>query len=102
MTVFKIMSRAQWLDLMQSGHWFGSDDDRRDGFVHLSNADQVAGTLQRHFAGSQDLLLIGFDAAALGAELRYEPSRGGQLFPHLYGPLTLAAALSVEPLTATR
>lgn len=71
----------------------------RDGFIHFSSAEQVAETAARHYAGQSDLVLIWVDAEALGAALRWEPSRGGALFPHLYGALPVAAVTRVEPLS---
>lgn len=98
MRVYKIMSAAHWQQLQQQGEWPGSVDDLRDGFVHLSTAEQVEGTLQRHFQGQSGLMLIGFELEALGAALRFEPSRGGALFPHLYGSLQLETVCSVISL----
>ena len=70
----------------------------RNGFIHLSTHLQLASTLAKHFKGQVDLLLIAFDADALGDDLRWEPSRESQLFPHLYAPLPTAAARAVRPL----
>ena len=97
MTVYKIMTRDDWAAALKAGVFQGSDDDKRDGFIHLSAKEQIAGTLAKHFAGQKDLLLIAFEAEALGAALRWEESRGGALFPHLYGPLDPTLAVSVEP-----
>jgi uncharacterized protein (DUF952 family) len=72
--------------------------DRADGYIHLSTREQVEETARRHFAGQTDLVLVAIDAAALGDTLRYEPSRGGALFPHLYSPLRTALASSVDAL----
>lgn len=80
------------------GEFYGSPVDERDGFIHLSAEDQVEETLRLHFAGQSDLLLIGVDAACLGENLRWEPSRGGRLFPHLFGPLSLRCAVSTDAL----
>jgi len=96
--VFKVVSRTAWEDACRRGAFAGSADDRRDGFIHLSQVHQLAGTLARHFRGEHDLVLVEFDAAALGSALRWEPSRGGDLFPHLYGELPAAAAVSVRAL----
>jgi len=96
--IFKIFPRAEWEQAAASGHYEGSADDRRDGFIHFSTADQLAGTLAKHFAGQDDLLLIAVEAEALGAALRWEAARGGDLFPHLYAPLPAGAALWVRPL----
>ena len=68
------------------------------GVVHFSAADQVAETAAKHFAGIRDLLLVRVDLQKLGDALKWEPSRGGDLFPHLYGPLELAAVVHVDPL----
>jgi uncharacterized protein (DUF952 family) len=83
------------------GAYHGSADDRRDGFLHFSTADQVRASAAKHRAGVPDLLLVAADVAALGEALRYEPAAGGKrpgLFPHLYGPLPLAAVRSVTAL----
>jgi uncharacterized protein (DUF952 family) len=87
MLVYKILRQAEWQALERDGELQGSPVDLRDGFVHLSNGAQVAETAARHFAGAHDLVLLAFEAAALGAALRWEPSRGGALFPHLFRPL---------------
>ena len=76
----------------------GAPVDVADGFIHFSTATQVAETAAKHFAGQQDLLLITIDAEKLGERLKWEPSRGGALFPHLYGPLDLSMVAKVEPL----
>ena len=96
--VFKVAPRRLWQDAEALGRFDGSPVDRRDGFIHFSTAEQVAETLARHFAGETDLLLVAIDADALGPALRYEPSRGGALFPHLYGPLSTNLATWVRPL----
>jgi uncharacterized protein (DUF952 family) len=94
--ILKIVSRAEWQDAERTGVFEGSAVDRRDGFIHFSTAAQVRETAARHFAGNADLLLV--SAAAGMLTVRWEPSRGGELFPHLYGPLPLSAVLSVAPL----
>ena len=83
--VFKIATRERGMTACQLGAFAGSADDVRDGFIHLSAAHQLAGTLAKHFKGQTDLVLITLDADALGDALRWEPSRDGDLFPHLYG-----------------
>ena len=87
MLVFKIFRRAEWDALCAAGETDGAPVDRADGFIHLSTAAQVVETAARHFAGESDLVLVAVDSALLGEALRWEPSRGGQLFPHLYRPL---------------
>jgi len=96
--VYKLVDRAAWQAAESARSFTGSAVDLRDGFIHFSSATQVRETAARHFAGQADLLLVAVDAAALGAALRWEPSRGGALFPHLYGPLPLSAVRSVAPI----
>lgn len=98
--IYKIMPAADWAAALASGVYRGSADDVRDGFIHFSTRDQVAGTLAKHFAGQRDLVLVEVDPASLGAGLVWEPSRGGTLFPHLYGNLPVTAAMSVAPVAA--
>lgn len=97
-TIYKICPAPAWREVERQGVYRGSADDRRDGFIHFSAAAQVAGTAARHFAGQTDLLLIAIDADALGDALKWEPSRGGDLFPHLYGELDLGAVRDVFQL----
>ena len=87
MLVFKIFRRPEWDHLREHGATSGAPVDLADGYIHLSTAAQVTETAARHFVGESDLVLVALDADALGADLRWEPSRGGQLFPHLYRPL---------------
>ncbi len=96
--VFKILSRTEWTAAEAVGRFEGSAVDHADGFIHFSGADQVAETAARHFAGQDDLVLLSVAADALGTALKWEPSRGGALFPHLYGPLDLTAVRRVDPL----
>lgn len=97
-TVYKIVPAGLWAGAEAAGRFDGAPVDAADGFIHFSTAAQVAETAARHFAGQADLLLVSVDAAALGAALIYEPSRGGALFPHLYAPLGLTAVTAVRPL----
>ena len=90
-TIFKLVDRAAWQAAAASGAFTGSPVDVADGFIHFSTAAQVRDTAARHFAGEADLLIVAVDAGALGGALRWEPSRGGDLFPHLYAPLPLDA-----------
>ncbi len=96
--VYKICPRAAWDDACRTGHYRGSADDLRDGFIHLSAAHQVAATAAKYFRGQPDLVLVAMAPVALGSGLAWEPSRGGELFPHYYGPLPVSAALAVIPL----
>jgi len=96
--IYKICPAALWRDAEALGVFAGSPVDTVDGFIHFSTAAQVAETAARHFAGEADLVLVAVDADRLGSALRYEPSRGGDLFPHLYDRLLLDAVLWVKPL----
>jgi uncharacterized protein (DUF952 family) len=96
--IFKICPQALWRDSEAAGVFDGAQIDQRDGFIHFSTAGQVRETAQKHFADAPDLLLVAVEAEALGDSLRYEPSRGGDLFPHLYGPLALSAVRWIKPL----
>ena len=96
--VYKIFREAEWREAQPRGIFDGSPDDLRDGFIHLSSADQVEATAAKHFAGGGDLVLVSFEAAALGHDLKWEPSRGGALFPHLYAALDLSAATMTQTL----
>jgi len=96
--IYKIATIAQWRAAEATGVFEGAPVDLADGFIHFSTAAQVAETLARHFAGQRELLLIAVDAGRLGDELRWEVSRGGQLFPHLYAPLRVAAASRVSEI----
>ena len=90
-TIYKICERAEWQAAERAGIYRGAALDLRDGFIHFSTAAQVAETAAKHFAGRADLVVVAVDAAALGERLQWEPSRGGALFPHLYGALPLSA-----------
>jgi uncharacterized protein (DUF952 family) len=85
--VFKIARATEWDAALTQQYFHGSADDLRDGFIHLSSAAQLRGTLQKHFRGESDLVLIAFEEAALASALKWESSRGGDVFPHLYGAL---------------
>jgi len=97
-TVYKICERTAWHAAAQAGLYRGSEVDARDGFIHFSTAAQLAETAAQHFARQTDLMLVAVDGDALGAALKWERSRGGDLFPHLYAALPLAAVRWVEPL----
>jgi uncharacterized protein (DUF952 family) len=96
--VYKICPDALWREAEAAGVFEGSPVDRRDGYIHFSTAAQTPDTASRHFAGQANLLLVAIEAEHLGRALRHEPSRGGDLFPHLYGTLPLAAVRWVKPL----
>jgi uncharacterized protein (DUF952 family) len=96
--VYKILTADAFKKAAREGQFTGSPDDTRDGFIHLSAAHQLEGTLAKHFAGQDGLLLLALDPDRLGASLKWEVSRGGELFPHLYAPLDLAAMLWAEAL----
>ena len=96
--IYKVCGAADWAAAASSGRYDGSADDARDGFIHFSTAAQLSGTLAKHFAGREDLVAVAVDAGALGEALKWEPSRGGDLFPHLYGALPAGAALWTRPL----
>ena len=98
MTIYKIVPRALWEEAVITGEFMGSPVDRADGFIHFSTAEQVHETAAKHFRGVENLLLIAFDADALGGALKWEPSRGGALFPHLYAPLPVNLAVWIKPL----
>jgi uncharacterized protein (DUF952 family) len=101
--VVKLLRAAEWEMFVATGAFVGSDDDRRDGYIHLSAPDQVERTLAKWFAGEQGVVALSFDAAALGDDLRWEAAGNGTLFPHLYRPLQLSEVVSVsaaQPLPA--
>ena len=97
-TIFKICTRDEWRAAVDAGVFLGSAADQRDGFIHFSTADQAAETAAKHFADADDLVIVAVDAAALGSALRWDLSRGGALFPHLYGQLNLHCLRWVKPL----
>lgn len=93
--IYKILSRAEWTRAAAEGRFEGSAVDLTDGFIHFSTGAQAAETARRHFAGQVDLVVLAIEAEALGEALIWEPSRGGALFPHLYGALDAAKVLAV-------
>jgi beta-hydroxylase len=98
-SAFKILTAEQWAAWQASGHFSGAPIDLADGFIHLSAADQVAGTLEKHFAGQSGLMLAEIGLTGLGAAAKWEPSRGGALFPHVYAVIPLSAVLSARPIS---
>jgi uncharacterized protein (DUF952 family) len=97
-TIYKICTAAEWDEAERAGAYRGSAVDVKDGFIHFSTAEQAAETAAKWFAGQRDLVLVAIDADALGDRVKWEPSRGGALFPHLYGELDLKAVLRIDPL----
>jgi uncharacterized protein (DUF952 family) len=95
---YKVLTAAQWAQWQRDGQFRGAPVDAADGFIHLSAAAQLAGTLDRHFAGQAGLVVAAVDLRPLGDAVRWERSRGGQLFPHLYAALPLAAVIAHGPL----
>ena len=96
--LYKIMSKQEWETAQAQGIYEGSEVDRKDGFIHLSAAHQVRATAQKHFSGRADLLLVSVLEKNLGKNLKWEVSRGGALFPHIYGALRLDAVGEAVPL----
>jgi uncharacterized protein (DUF952 family) len=96
MRIYKLLRSDEWAAAQVTGLLRGSETDKRDGFIHLSTAEQVAETARKHFSGITPLYLATIYEAALGAALRYEPSRGGALFPHYYGVIPLSAIEHID------
>ncbi len=97
--IYKIVSHAAWDAAVANGRFDGAAIDLKDGYIHFSTAAQARQTAALHFHGQAGLVLVAFDTDDLGAGLRWEPSRGGQLFPHLYGPLDPALARGFTDIT---
>jgi uncharacterized protein (DUF952 family) len=96
--IYKICTAAMWREAERSGVFRGAAIDLRDGYIHFSTAAQAVETVEKHFARERDLVLVAVDAGVLGESLKWEISRGGALFPHLYGTLPLSAVRRVDPL----
>jgi uncharacterized protein (DUF952 family) len=96
--IFHMCRADEWTAANAEGTYPGSSQDRADGFIHFSTAAQLAESAARHRTGQTGLVLLTVDAGLLGPALKWEPSRGGQLFPHLYGPLPVTAVLRVDDL----
>jgi uncharacterized protein (DUF952 family) len=96
---YKLVDQAEWAEARATGAYDGSAVDRADGYLHMSTTAQLAETARRHYAGRGRLVLVALDPSALGEALRWEPSRGGDLFPHLYGALPTSAVLSERALS---
>ncbi|HZL40032.1 MAG TPA: DUF952 domain-containing protein [Pseudolabrys sp.] len=97
-TLYKICPGSLWREAERIGVFRGSEVDLRDGFIHFSTTGQVTDTAAKYFAGQNDLVLVRVDAERLGPAVKWEPSRGGALFPHLYGDLDPKDATRVDPL----
>lgn len=97
-TAYKVLTSEQMEVLLRDGVFAGAPIDLADGYIHLSAADQVTETVDKHFAGQTGLLVAAVDLAALGDAVKWEPSRGGQLFPHIYAALPLSAVTAYVPL----
>ncbi len=98
--VYKILIPEDWESFRVRGEYLGSAHDKRDGFIHLSNRAQMQGTLDKHYKDTREVIIIEFEAAKMSEALKYEASRDGALFPHLYGPLDLAHMTQFWPLSA--
>lgn len=96
--IYKIVPKSLWREAEAARVFTGAPVDITDGFIHFSTASQARETAAKHFAGQDNLLIAAIDGGKLGPALRYEPSRGGALFPHLYGPLSLDNVVWVKPL----
>lgn len=97
-TIYHVCRRSEWQAAVASGRYLGSSQDAADGFIHFSASRQVVDSVAKHRAGQDGLVLIATDPAQLGAALVWETPRGGALFPHLYGPLPVAAVKWVVDL----
>ena len=97
--ILKILRPEEWTELLEQGLTSGAPIDQLDGYIHFSTEAQVSETVSRHFKDAQNLVLLTYDASTLGPSLKFEPSRGGQLFPHLYAPLRLEDAFLIRPWT---
>lgn len=95
-TAYKILTAQQWAQFDADGVFYGAPVDVADGYIHLSAAEQVQGTLDKHFAGEADLVIAEVDLTVLGDLVKWEISRGDALFPHIYGPLPLAAVVGTR------
>jgi len=97
-TAYKVLTADQMAALEQEGAFAGAPVDLADGYIHLSTAAQLTETVDKHFAGQDDLHIAAVDLAAMGGAVKWEESRGGQLFPHLYAPLPLTAVIAYGPM----
>ena len=98
---YKIVDAAEWRAAVAEGRYDGAPVDLADGYIHMSTETQLAETARRHFAGRSDLLLLTVDLSKFDDDLVWEPSRGGELFPHLYAPLPVAAVTASRAFSVT-
>lgn len=96
--IYKLLTRPEWLAASDAGVFVGSPVDIADGYIHFSTAAQARETGRKYFSGVAELVAVAFEAESLGDSLKWEPSRGGDLFPHLYGPLPTALAVEATPV----
>jgi uncharacterized protein (DUF952 family) len=99
---YKILRAAEYAELQATGLFAGAPNDLADGFIHLSTADQLPRTLARYFANADDLYVTSIDLEAAGSLVKWEASSGGDLYPHLYAPMTLAMVVSTRPLETAK
>jgi uncharacterized protein (DUF952 family) len=97
-TAYKILTADQWIQFERDGVFHGAPVDIADGYIHLSTGEQLQGTLDKHFAGQAGLIIVEVDLSGFGDVLKWEVSRGGALFPHIYGPLPMAAVRGMREL----
>lgn len=100
--LYRLLPAADWRQAVADGAYCGAPHDTADGFIHLSTADQVEETAAKHYAGVPELMVLTVDSSRLDGELKWEPARGGELFPHLYGTVPLEAVLGAELVATDR
>jgi uncharacterized protein (DUF952 family) len=96
--IYKVLSRERWSAAKAAGQFDGAEIDLADGYIHFSTKEQLVETVEKHFVGQANLVLVAVDSAVLGDALKWEPSRGGALFPHLYQPLGMSAVVVAHDL----
>ena len=100
--IYKILTPSQWDEFSQSGQFGGSEHDKRDGFIHMCSGPQLQGTLDKHYANSSEIVLAGFEDQSFDNALKWEISRGGEKFPHLYAELSFSALVNMHRLAQTQ
>ena len=100
--IFRLVTRQEWQEAVRSGAYQGAPHDHADGFIHFSSAAQVEETAHLHYRDQDDVMVLTVDAERLNGAVEWEPSRGGELFPHLYGTVPVEAVLAAEPLDRDR